>query len=160
MKIDPNFISAQPLKIQECLEGLLANTQYIHDYINKISLFLKNEIQYSDLDLPQQPFFVLLNKKANCVGYSNLCQVLFHAIGIRCNIVQGFFLNKSKHKDILIPKAHLWVEIFIGEDISIFYDPQYQSFSHNYLLVNKNTDFTKVKKFQVNILKIANKLKN
>ena len=157
---DHVFINQQSGDLQKTITKLLKGCLFTGDYLRNISLFLKDNIQYSELNLEQSPEYVIVNKKANCVGFAQLSQILFKAVGIKCQIIQGFFLEETADKKILSPRSHLWLEIFLQDNFSIFYDPQYQSFSHNYLRIDDQMDFTEIKKFKVKILNKTIQLKN
>jgi len=160
MRPDIQYLDGQPGEIRALIDELLKDTQYIHDYLAKMSTFLGEQITYSTGDFPQDAASVVRNRRASCVGYANLCQVMLKAIGITSRIVEGFYLDRSTRKDILIPQAHLWVEIYIDTNMSIFYDPQYQNFTENYLVLSRDTDFTRIKRFKVKVIQKINKLIN
>jgi transglutaminase-like putative cysteine protease len=162
---DKKFISQMHPELREVISDLMKDSLSFEDYFRKVSLFLGDSIAYSDLPLPQDPLSVIINKRAECKGYSNLAQVLLDAAGIKNKVVKGFFLENSKRSKkegakILLPIPHRWVEISLPDGTKFFYDPQYQRFSANYLAVREDIDFTKVKKFKVNLVKKSKKIIN
>ncbi len=166
-RVIPNkqYISRLDPQLQDTVAELLENTFSFESYFKKVSLFLGNSIVYSELPLPQDPLSVIVNKRAECKGFSNLAQVLLDAVNIKNKAVKGFFLrnsNRRKPKDtnILIPIPHRWVEISLPDGAKFFYDPQYQRFSANYLTVRQDVDFKKVKRFKVNLVKKSKKIIN
>lgn len=162
---DKKFISLLHPELQEIVTDFIKESLSFEDYFRKVSLFLRNSIAYSELPLPQDPTSVVINKKAECKGYSNLAQALLDAVGIKNKVVKGFFLKnsdrtKKEEANILLPIPHRWVEISLPDGEKFFYDPQYQRFSANYLAVREDIDFTKVKKFKVNLVKKSKKIIN
>lgn len=160
MHRDTRYIDGLSPALQRVVAALLRDTRYIDQYLEKVSTLLGDRITYSEREQPQDADSVLLRKNANCVGYARLCQVLLEAVKIRSRMVEGFYLNSSPRPDILIPQSHLWLEIFVEAEMSVFYDPQYQNFTENYILLHDETDFTRIRKFEVKILKKTSKLIN
>lgn len=157
------FIASLSPLMREMVRNLLDNSITFKSYFEKISFFLEGQITYSEENLPQDPLSVILNKKANCVGYSNVVQMLLHAAGIKNTIVKGFYLQKDpsqRRENLLIPIPHRWVEIYLPNGVKFFYDPQHQEFSSNYLTTKNDVDFKQVKKFKVNIIKKSKKMIN
>ena len=164
-RIMPNneFIACLSPELRETIFDLLDNCFNFDIYFDNISSFLKKHITYCDNNLPQDPASVIINKKANCKGYSNLVRVLLKAAGIKSKIVKGFYLTKDTKRNknnTLIPIPHRWVEIYLSNEIKFFYDPQYQRFSFNYLTTRNDINFKRVKKFKVNIIKKSKKIVN
>jgi transglutaminase/protease-like cytokinesis protein 3 len=138
---------------------LVLNGAYtLNDYMINLSEYLKKNIEYSKESIPQTPESVVVNKKAHCVGFSNLTKVLLKSIGVESQIVQGFYLKKNKKT--IIPIPHKWVEIELANGYLYFYDPQYQKFSSNYVVVNNSIIFSKVKKFKIKLIKYIKKMTN
>ncbi|MCP4146296.1 MAG: transglutaminase domain-containing protein [bacterium] len=136
-------------------------------YFKSISVFLTENIVYSEADIPQDVTSVFLNKRASCVGYSNLVKALLDSAGVKNKIVKGFYLKKGPYRKsrrrigrIMIPIPHRWLEIHLANGSRFFYDPQHQTFSENYIATKSDTNFKKVKKFKVNIVKKYKKLIN
>ncbi|MCK4837123.1 MAG: hypothetical protein KAT17_10805, partial [Candidatus Aminicenantes bacterium] len=59
-------------KVREILENLPVNSMTLREFLSHVGDFLKKNITYCDSDLLQDPVSVMINKKANCIGYSNL----------------------------------------------------------------------------------------
>jgi transglutaminase-like putative cysteine protease len=160
---DNEFIAGLSPELRETTFDLLDNCFTFATYFENISSFLKEHITYSDNNLPQDAASVILNKKANCKGYSHLVRVLLKAAGIKSKIVRGFYLQKDTEKkknNTLIPIPHRWMEIYLSNEVKFFYDPQYQRFSFNYLTTRNDINFKQVKKFKVNIIKKSKKIIN
>jgi len=153
-RVIPNrtFIAGQNREIREVIRDLFADTQLMKDYMTNISFFLEENIRYSRVNVPQDAVAVMINKKATCVGFSNLVKVFLDAAGIENRLVKGFYLKKGK-KNTMIPVPHRWVEIHLPNGIKFFYDPQYQKFSANYITTRDDVDFKKVRKFKVTVIK-------
>jgi hypothetical protein len=160
IKRDNSFINQQTEEVQETIRLLLKGCLFTGDYLKKISTFLRDNIQYSESNSDQSPASILISRKADCVGYSKLSKILFRAVRIKCQIVQGFFLDTTVKKNFLSPRSHLWIEIFLKDNFSIFYDPQYQNFSPNYIRVDNQVNFTEIKKFKVKVIDKQIKVKN
>jgi transglutaminase-like putative cysteine protease len=160
---DTKFIASLSPTMRETVRNLLDNSITFKSYFKKISFFLEGHIEYSQENLPQNALSVILNKKASCVGYSNVVRVLLNAAGIKNTIVKGFYLKKDpkrRRENLLIPIPHRWVEIYLPNGVKFFYDPQHQEFSFNYLATKIGIDFKQVKKFKVNIIKKSKKMIN
>ncbi|NIM18166.1 MAG: hypothetical protein GTO45_39695 [Candidatus Aminicenantes bacterium] len=153
-RVFPNhkFIARQNRDIREVILDLFDDSQLMKNYMTNISFYLKGNIRYSRANLPQDAAAVMINKKATCVGFSNLVKVFLDAAGIENRLVKGFYLKKGK-KNIMIPVPHRWVEIRLPNGIKFFYDPQYQKFSANYITTRDDVDFKKVRKFKVTVIK-------
>jgi transglutaminase/protease-like cytokinesis protein 3 len=154
---DTKYISALNPKVQEVILDFFDDSESLRNYIASVSSFLKEQIRYSEMNLPQDATAVILNKRARCVGYANAAKVFFDAAGIKCKVVKGFFLKEGK-KNTMIPIPHRWVEIRLDNREKFFYDPQYQRFSANYLATKGDVDFRRVKKFKVYIIKKSKKI--
>ena len=153
-RVLPNhtFIARQYPDIREVILDLFDDTQLMKNYMTNISFYLKGNIRFSSANLPQDVAAVMINKKATCVGFSNLVKVFLDAAGIENRLVKGFYLKKGK-KNTMIPVPHRWVEIRLPNGIKFFYDPQYRRFSANYITTRDDVDFKKVKKFKVTLIK-------
>jgi transglutaminase-like putative cysteine protease len=156
---DSKYISALNPKVQEVIFDLFDDSQSLRNYIANVSFFLKGQIRYSGMNLPQDATSVILYKRAKCVGYANAAKVFFDAAGIKSKVVKGFFLEKGK-KNTMIPIPHRWVEIHLANGVKFFYDPQYQRFSANYIATKEDVDFKRVKKFKVYVIKKSKKIVN
>ena len=109
--------------------------------------------------MPQDAFAVLLNRKANCVGFANLTAFLLDCVGIKNKFVRGFYLEKGGNR-VLIPVPHKWIEIYLSNGVRFFYDPQRQKFSTNYIVTKYDVDFRKVRKFKVLLIEKSKKVLN
>lgn len=158
-RIIPNFTFIQKLHpdIQELIEKLLRNSGDLKDYFDRISDYMKDEIQYHDNGYPQDPASVISSGKANCIGYSNLTSTLLHAAGVRNKIIKGFFLKRNGDQ-YFHPEPHRWVEVRISKTIRFFFDPQYQNFSEHYIVVKDDVNFTKIRRFEIKIIENTTKL--
>ncbi len=121
-----------------------------------ISRFLKNQIEYTEADLPQETDAVLEQGKAHCIGYANVAQALLACIGIASNPVNGFFLRENNKK--VEPVPHRWLEIELPGQRRIFYDPQYQDFSSRYLVINLGVALDSIERFQGVIIRKNKKI--
>jgi transglutaminase-like putative cysteine protease len=160
-RVLPNrkYISALNPEVQEVLLDLFDDSQSLRNYLANVSFFLKKQIRYSEMNLPQDATSVILYKRAKCVGYANATKVFFDAAGINSKVVKGFYLKKGK-KNTMIPIPHRWVEIHLANGVKFFYDPQYQRFSANYIATRDDVDFKRVKKFKVYVIKKSKKIVN
>ncbi|MCP5106820.1 MAG: transglutaminase domain-containing protein [bacterium] len=162
-RVFPNKKLIQRLhpELQDIIANLLDNGITFESYFKKVSLFLAGGISYSGLDLPQDTYSVMVNKKADCVGYANLFQTLMDTVGIKNRVIKGFYLKDSEETALsLIPIPHRWVEISLPNNTNFFYDPQHQRFSANYIAIREGVDFKAVKKFKVSIIKKSKKIVN
>lgn len=146
-------------EVKGLLEGLPLDAMTLREFLNHVGDYLKKNIRYCDLDLPQDPVSVMVNKKASCIGYCNLFGTLLKAVGVRNRFVKGFYLKKENNTT-WIPVPHRWIEIFLSNGYKYFYDPQYQDFSANYILVKDNIQFPRIKKFEVDLIKKSKEIIN
>ena len=160
-RVIPNskYISTLNPKVQAVISEFFDDSQSLRIYLGHISFFLKKQIHYSEMNLPQDATSVILFKKAKCVGYANVTKVFFDAAGIKNKLVRGFYLKKGK-KNTMIPIPHRWVEIHLANGTKFFYDPQYQRFAANYIATKDDVDFKRVKKFKVYVIKKSKKIVN
>jgi transglutaminase-like putative cysteine protease len=156
---DSKYISSLNSKVQKVILNFFDDSQSLRNYLSNVSYFLKKQIRYSEMNLPQDATSVILIKKAKCVGYANAAKVFFEAAGIKSKVVKGFYLKKGG-KNSMIPIPHRWVEIYLANGEKFFYDPQYQRFSVNYLATKDDVDFKRVKKFEVYVIKKSKKIVN
>jgi transglutaminase-like putative cysteine protease len=148
------FIAKQFPELRAVILDLLDGSDgslSMKNYMTNISFFLEGNIRYSEENLPQDAASVMINKKANCVGFSNLVKVFLDAGGIENRLIKGFYLKEGK-KNTLMPVPHRWVEIRLSDGIKFFYDPQYQRFSANYIITRDDVDFKTVRKFKVTMI--------
>jgi transglutaminase-like putative cysteine protease len=157
--LDQEYLLRQPWEIQDTVKQLAAGCMSLRDYVDNISGFLKSKFAYADNGELQDAMSVLTRKTANCVGYSNLVHVLFNCVGIGNRFVKGFYL-KSSDGDTLTPVPHKWVELTLTNGYTFFYDPQHQSFTSGYILVEKDVDFKKIRRFLVKLVKREVKMIN
>ena len=157
--IDRDYLLRQPRDIQETAKLLVGGSMSLRDYVDSISGFLSSKFRYSDNGELQDALSVLTRKTANCVGYSNLVHVLFNCVGVSNRFVKGFYL-KNGDGDTLTPIPHKWVEVMLTNGYTFFYDPQHQSFSSGYILVEQDVDFKKIRRFLVTLVKREVKMIN
>lgn len=156
---DTNYISTLNPKVQEVILDFFDDSQALRNYLVSVSHFLKQQIRYTEMNLPQDATTVILNKRAKCIGYANVAKVFFDAAGIKSKVVKGFYLKKGE-TNTMIPIPHRWVEIRLDNMEKFFYDPQYQRFSANYIATKDDVDFKRVKKFKAYIIKKSKKIIN
>lgn len=144
---------------KEMVLNLFDNSMTLKHYFKNISFFLEKEIIYSEKELPQDEISVLINRKANCVGYANLASFLLNCVGIKNKFIRGFYL-KRENRQTLVPIPHKWIEIHLSNGVRFFYDPQRQRFSANYIVTRDNVDFKKIKKFKVLLIKKSKEILN
>ncbi len=153
---DTLYIESLPESLQTPINSLIDRSYSLKDYMVNISTFLRDKIIYSKKKFPQNPESVIINKKAHCVGFSELTKVFLKGIGINANFSQGFYLKKVNGK--IVPIPHKWIEIELSNGYLYFYDPQYQKFSSNYVVVDNSVIFTEVKKFKIKLIKYTKKI--
>ena len=153
---DDLYIDSLSKELQNSVYSLIERSYSLKDYMINISTFLKRNITYSEEKYPQNPEIVILNKKAHCVGFSELTKVFLKGIGINAHFTQGFYLKKKNGS--IIPIPHKWIEIELSNGYLYFYDPQYQKFSSNYVVVDNSVIFTKVKKFKIKLINYTKKI--
>ncbi len=155
---DKAYISSLSEELQTTIYSLTAGTYTLKDYMINISKFLKKKITYSEEKIPQTPEAVIVNKKAHCVGFSKLTNVFLKAIRVNSHFTQGFYLKKKN--GMITPIPHKWIEIELANGYLYFYDPQYQKFSSNYVVVDNSAIFTKIKKFNIKLINYSKKIIN
>ena len=155
--LDSTYIDGLDIRLKDLVLDLFDYN--LDNYMKNISNFLNKNIRYSDNGFPQDALSVLINKKANCIGFSNLVVELLYSVGIESRFIKGFHLE-NKTDRIMIPIPHRWIEILLSNGFKYFYDPQYQNFSSGYIIVKNDVDFNKVKKFKVHLLKKSSEIIN
>jgi transglutaminase-like putative cysteine protease len=144
---------------REAVNNLFANSLTFDRFFKNMSFFLEKEIEYSDDNLPQDEIAVLINRRANCVGYANLTAFLLNCVGVKYRFVRGFYLQNGDGQT-LTPIPHKWIEIYLSNGDRFFYDPQRQRFSTNYIMARYDVDFTKIRKFKVLVLEKSKRILN
>lgn len=158
---DTAFMDTLGPEVKDIVLDLMGNDYRLKTYLKHISFYLDGNIEYSDNSLPQDAASVLLNKKAHCIGYSNVVKLFMDAAGIRTRMMRGFYLKKEdKASDTWTPVPHRWVELLLPNGIKFFYDPQYQRFAANYITTKRDIDFKQVKRFKVKVTKKTKKIIN
>ncbi len=156
IKLNRKWMKTADQKLRELAIKIYDKSIYLKDYFDYLSLYLK-DIEYTENNLPQDANSVIANKKAHCIGFSNLASELLNAISIKNRFIRGFYLKKI-NKNTLKPIPHRWLEIIFDNNGRFFYDPQYQGFSYNYLVIKKNKNFNKIRVFNTKIIKIKKKM--
>lgn len=128
-------------------------------FLNNISFYLKDNIKYWEDSPFKDADEVIVFKKANCIGFSTLVKEILNSVGIKNRYVKGFYMD-SRENGILDPIPHRWLELYLPNGASFFYDPQYQGFTANYIVVDNHIDFKTIKKFKVKIVNKTRKLIN
>jgi len=144
--------------------GQVFNELYNHNinlrtFLNHISFYLRDNITYWGDSPFRTPEDVVVYKKTNCIGYSSLVKKLLEIVDLRVRYVSGFYLKKTK-KRTYDPVPHRWLELFIPDSSSFYFDPQYQGFKANYIVVSPGKDFRTIKKFKINFLRREKKFIN
>lgn len=150
-KLDP--------QTKEIVTNLYNNCITLKDYFKIISPFLQKDITYTEEELPQDEISVLINRKANCVGYANLASFLLNCVGIKTRFVRGFYLTRE-NRLTLIPIPHKWIEIHLSNGVRFFYDPQRQKFSADYIVTRDDVDFKKIRKFKALLIEKSKQILN
>lgn len=153
-----NYMASLEPEVKEIVMELFGGEQSLKSFMTNVSFYLEDNIRYSDVGLPQDATSVIINRRANCVGFSNTVKLFLDSAGVRNQMVRGFYLKQGKKG--LIPIPHRWVEIQLPNGVKFFYDPQYQRFSANYITTIKDIDFKTVRKFRINLIKKSRKLSN
>lgn len=162
-RVAPNYAYINELnpELQAVIKDLMGGSHSLRDYMASISSFLKKNIRYSEEEIPQSAAMVLVNRRAYCVGFSNLVKVFLDAVGVRSELVKGFYLKKDKGAgESWTPVPHRWVEIRLPNGLKFFYDPQYQRFSANYITTKSDVDFKRIRRFKVKVIKQSKKIMN
>ncbi|MCP4218787.1 MAG: hypothetical protein GY765_29415, partial [bacterium] len=162
---DKKYIAGLHPELRETVTRLLDGSVSFKAYFENISYFLESDLTYDESPMPQDALSVIQNKKANCIGYSNLVKIMLDAARIKNQVARGFYLKKidkkiKKRSAELTPVPHRWLEISLTNGTKFFYDPQHQSFSAHYIATPGNIDFKRVKRFKVNLIKRSKKIIN
>lgn len=157
--LDKKELAKLDRKTREIVIGLFDNNITLKNYFRRISDFLEKSIEYTEAELPQDEMSVLMNRKANCVGFSNLARFLLNCVGIKNKFAKGFYLMRENGKTI-IPVPHKWIEIHLSNGVRFFYDPQRQRFSAYYIVAKDDVDFRKIRKFTAILIKKSKEVLN
>jgi transglutaminase-like putative cysteine protease len=150
------YVALQDPLVQSAYSQVRQNALSLADYLKNISFFLGNRIAYSEAELPQTAVAVLLQKKAHCIGFSNVAQTLLACIGINSRMVNGFYLREDRGQ--VEPVPHRWLEIDLPGERRVFFDPQYQDFSSHYLVTNLGVPLDRIERFAGVIVKKNKKI--
>ncbi len=145
--------------VNDTFNELFNENMTLRTYMMNISFYLKDNIKYWGDSPFKEPEEVVVYKKTNCIGYSALVKELLELVNIKSRFISGFYL-KNKKKGSYDPVPHRWLELLLPDATSFFYDPQYQGFKANYIIVRPDSDFKTIRKFKINILKKGKKLEN
>ncbi len=159
ISLDKDYVKKLSNEERKTVEALFHNTISLKSYLQNISWYVKDNISYKENSIFKRPEEVLIHKEANCIGYSALVREMLNSIGINSKYVKGFFLKKKDEKDF-IPVPHRWLEISLPSGESFFYDPQYQGFTANYIVMDGNISFTEIKKFLIHLIERKKKFIN
>jgi len=155
---DDLYLDSLSTEMKLAAKSIIKGAYNLNDYMKNLSFFLKNNIKYSLQKSPQDAESVLINKRGHCVGFSSLTKVFLKTIGVESNLIQGFYLKKRDGK--IIPIPHKWLEIELANGFSYFYDPQYQKFSSNYIVVDNSVMFSNIRKFSIKLVDFTKKILN
>lgn len=153
---DERFLAGQGPAIGRVFAQVRQHALSVADYLKNISSFLKNQIEYSEAELPQEVDAVLAQGKAHCIGYANVAQALLACVGIASRPVNGFYLREEGGQ--VKPVPHRWLEIDLPGARRVFYDPQYQDFSSRYLVTNLGFPLDRIERFAGIIVKKNKKI--
>jgi transglutaminase-like putative cysteine protease len=156
IRTDERYLSAQGPGIGRVFGQVSKNALSVAEYLNNISLFIKNQIEYTEADLPQEVEAVLGQRKAHCIGFANIAQTLLACVGISSRPVNGFYLREKEGR--VEPVPHRWLEIDLPGSRQVFYDPQYQDFSSRYLVINVGLSLERIERFAGVIIKKSKKI--
>lgn len=81
-------------QLEHLARDLYYKSNSLKSYFLNISAYLRDNITYSEAPYPQDAASVIRNKKANCIGFSNLVSHLLKAVGIDNKFIKGFYLEK------------------------------------------------------------------
>ena len=157
--LDPVAASALDPEVKAQAMQFLGASNTLKDYLVRIRDFLRSHVQYSPKTQSQDPLSVLRRRTADCVGLAGLVNAWLDAVGIRNRNVRGFYLRPGE-KGNWIPEPHRWLEINLHDGFSFFFDPQHRVFSPRYLVVRRELDFHRVRRFRVRRMKLQTKLEN
>ncbi len=153
---DERFLAAQGPEVRLAFDQTRQNALSLADYLGNISAFLKNRIEYTEADLPQDTPAVLAQKKGHCIGFANVAAALLSCIGIASRPVNGFYLRETGGR--VEPVPHRWLEVFLPGERRVFYDPQFQDFSSRYLVANAGFVSERIERFDGVIVRKTKKI--
>ncbi len=102
------------------------------EFVKNVLLYLKEEVKYSEEEIPQDALTVSYTKRGYCTGFSHLASMLLKRWGVKNREVSGLYFNKDRN----ILQKHRWLEIFFPEYGWYSVDPITGSFSYNYIYGN------------------------
>jgi len=122
-----NIIQPDDPAIKSLAKNLSQGCKKEIEVVNKIANWISKNITPADhcLDVKSyNPAWVLENKTARCVGFSNLMIALLRDNNIPARLVYGI---KYRKKLVRINPGHCWIEIYFPEVGWLQYDPTYHS---------------------------------
>jgi len=157
LRLNHEYLATLPRELHAMVVQVTADCRVFSSLLKKLAHFFQEEMEYSKADAPQDALSVAVRRSGHCLGFSNLAVVILNAVSISSEIVPGLYLEEQEKG--LEPVAHVWLEINLPEAKGkIFFDPQHQIFSHNYLLVDNNLKLDETEKFPVRLLKRSRRL--
>ncbi len=157
--INPTILNSTGKYLKQVFNELYSENITLRIFLQNISFYLRDNINYWENSPFKTPEEVIISKKANCIGYSALVKQLLEIVDIRTIYVSGFYLKKTRKKSY-DPVPHRWLELILPGTASFYFDPQYQGFKANYIVVRPGKDFRTIKKFKINFIKIEKKFIN
>ena len=157
--IQPDYVKQLPAPLQKLISQTYTDNLMLGTYFQNISYFLKMGLTYTLDKIPQDTISVMATRRANCIGYSNVVSDLLTAMALKHRFVKGFYLEQER-PNVFEPIPLRWLEIELADGVKFFYDPQYQNFSANYILVKDSVNFQEILKFKVYLKKKSKKIVN
>ncbi|MFC2171069.1 transglutaminase family protein [Acidobacteriota bacterium] len=108
---------ADPVK--SLAERLTKNSRFACEAVSAVIAWVAANIEYTtEQDAPVQAAVVLDQRRAFCVGQSNLTTAMLRSVGIPCRIVRGLLLSREGGFFL-----HRWVEVYYPSRGWVFSDP-------------------------------------
>lgn len=153
---DDNYIKSLNSELRHEIRMMFSED--FREYLGNISRFLRKKVRYVENCSENSGTAVFTNRAGNCVGYTNLTRIFLKAAGLGYRVARGFYVPERGRN--VLPQPHRWIEIVLPGNYSFFYDPQYQDFNADYIVVKGVNDFTKIRKFTINVKDSKKKLVN
>lgn len=156
LRLNREYLAELPPELRTTVSGLTTGIGDFSALLEKLAVFFSGKMEYSQEDLPQDAFTVAATRRGHCLGFSNLTMVVLEAFSLEANLVKGLYLEERERD--LEPVPHVWLEVDLPGVGSLFFDPQYQVFSQQYLLVEHGIRLDETEKFPIKLLRRGRRL--
>ncbi len=156
LRLNREYLAALPPELRTTISALTSGVGDFSALLEKLNVFFNSQVEYTQEELPQDALSVAIGRRGHCLGFSNLSLVILEAVSLPARLVKGLYLEERGQD--LEPVSHVWLEIDLPGVGSLFFDPQHQIFSQQYLLVEHDIRLDETEKFPIRLLRRGRRL--